>query len=71
MAEKAKTVSGPHGRGRGPKPKLDHPMQTLGRVLKFVGRKYWLHLIFVVLSIFVSVLASVQGHLNHCILIIV
>ncbi len=63
MAEKAKTMSGPHGRGRGPKPKLDHPMQTLGRVLKFVGRKYWLHLIFVVLSIFVSVLASVQGTL--------
>ncbi len=63
MAEKAKTMSGPHSRGRGPKPKLDHPMQTLGRVLKFVGRKYWLHLIFVVLSIFVSVLASVQGTL--------
>ncbi|MCI5500160.1 MAG: ABC transporter ATP-binding protein/permease [Clostridiales bacterium] len=63
MAEKARTISGPHGRGRGPKPKLDHPMQTLGRVMKFVGRKYWLHLIFVILSIFVSVLASVQGTL--------
>ena len=51
MAEKARTMPGP--RGRGPRPKLDHPGQTLGRVLKYVGRKYWLHLIFVVVSIFI------------------
>ena len=57
MAEKARTMPGP--RGRGPRPKLDHPGQTLGRVLKYVGRKYWLHLIFVVVSIF----AMVQGTL--------
>ena len=61
MAEKARTMPGP--RGRGPRPKLDHPGQTLGRVLKYVGRKYWLHLIFVVVSIFVSVFAMVQGTL--------
>ena len=61
MAEKARTM--PHQRGRGPRPKLDHPGQTLGRVLKYVGRKYWLHLIFVVVSIFVSVFAMVQGTL--------
>ena len=61
MAEKARTMPGP--RGRGPRPKLDHPGQTLGRVLKYVGRKYWLHLIFVVISIFVSVFAMVQGTL--------
>ena len=53
----------PGPRGRGPRPKLDHPGQTLGRVLKYVGRKYWLHLIFVVVSIFVSVFAMVQGTL--------
>ena len=47
MAEKARTVPG--ARGRGPKPKLEHPMQTLGRVLGFVGKKYWLHLIVVCL----------------------
>ena len=61
MAENARTM--PHQRGRGPRPKLDHPGQTLGRVLKYVGRKYWLHLIFVVVSIFVSVFAMVQGTL--------
>ena len=37
MAEKVRTM--PHQRGRGPRPKLDHPGQTLGRVLKYVGRK--------------------------------
>ena len=61
MAENARTM--PHQRGRGPRPKLDHPGQTMGRVLKYVGRKYWLHLIVVVLSIFVSVFAMVQGTL--------
>ena len=60
MAEKARTM--PHQRGRGPRPKLDHPGQTLGRVLKYVGRKYWLHLIFVVVCILVSVFAMVQAY---------
>ena len=55
MAEKVRTVPG--ARGRGPKPKLEHPMQTLGRVLGFVGKKYWLHLIVVVIAIVVSVLS--------------
>ena len=61
MAEKVRTVPG--ARGRGPKPKLEHPMQTLGRVLGFVGKKYWLHLIVVVIAIVVSVLSMVQGTL--------
>ena len=52
---------GPRGaRGR-PRPKLEHPFQTLGRVLRFVGRKYWIHLILVAAAIIVSVLAMVQG----------
>ena len=38
-------------------------MQTLGRVLGFVGKKYWLHLIVVVIAIVVSVLSMVQGTL--------
>lgn len=55
--------SGPRGaRGR-PRPKLDHPFQTFGRVMAFVGRKYWLHLILVAVCIVVSVLAMVQGTL--------
>ena len=53
--------SGPRGaRGR-PRPKLDHPFRTFARVMKFVGRKYWLHLILVAVCIVVSVLAMVQG----------
>ena len=64
MAAQTRTQRGPHGpRGRGPRPKLEHPRQTLGRVLGYVGRKYRLHLIVVVICIFVSVLASVQGTL--------
>ena len=55
--------SGPRGaRGR-PRPKLDHPFQTFGRVMAFVGRKYWFHLILVAVCIVVSVLAMVQGTL--------
>ena len=55
--------SGPRGaRGR-PRPKLDHPFRTFGRVMGFVGRKYWLHLIIVAVAIVVSVLAMVQGTL--------
>ena len=59
MAEERARTVGP--RGHGPRPKLEHPMQTLGRVLKVVGKKYWLHLIVVVIAIVVSVLAMVQG----------
>ena len=59
MAEERARTVGP--RGHGPKPKLEHPMQTLGRVLKVVGKKYCPHLIVVVIAIFVSVLATVQG----------
>ena len=50
------------GRGR-PRPKLEHPFRIFGRVMKFVGRKYWLHLIVVAVAIVVSVLAMVQGTL--------
>ncbi len=61
MAAQTRTQHGP--RGRGPRPKLEHPRQTLGRVLAYVGRKYRLHLIVVVICIVASVLASVQGTL--------
>ena len=50
------------GRGR-PRPKLEHPFRTFGRVMKYVGRKYWPHLIIVAVAIVVSVLAMVQGTL--------
>ena len=61
MADKNNIPKGPGG-GRGrPRPKLENPKATLGRVLKFVGKNYGVHLVLVVLCIFVSVLASVQG----------
>ena len=61
MADKNNIPKGPGG-GRGrPRPKLENPKATLARVLKFVGKNYGVHLVLVVLCIFVSVLASVQG----------
>jgi len=42
---------------------LDHPFRTFARVMKFVGRKYWPHLVLVAVAIVVSVLAMVQGTL--------
>ena len=64
MAE-AKVVKGPMGpgRGRGPKPKLDNPGKTFGRLMKFVGKKYKFHCIAVLICIIVSALSSVQGTL--------
>ena len=54
-----KTTAAPQ-RGR-PKAKLEHPMQTLRRVLQVVGKRYWPHLIVMVVCTLVSVLAMVQG----------
>ena len=54
-----KTTAAPQ-RGR-PKAKLEHPMQTLRRVLQVVGKRYWPHLIIMVVCTLVSVLAMVQG----------
>ena len=65
MAEKnhAPRGHGGHG-GRGrPRPKLENPKATLARVLKFVGKNYWLHLVLVVVCIFVAVFSTVQGTL--------
>ena len=52
-----------HGGRGGPRPKLENPWGTLGRVLKFVGKNYGIHLVLVVICIFVSVFATVQGTL--------
>ncbi len=41
--------------------KVENPGKLLGRVMAYVGKKYKLHLIVVVIGIFVSVLANVQG----------
>ena len=41
--------------------KVENPGKLLGRVLAYVGKKYKFHLIVVVIGIFASVLANVQG----------
>ncbi len=41
--------------------KVENPGKLLGRVMAYVGKKYKFHLIVVVIGIFVSVLANVQG----------
>lgn len=53
---------GPRGM-RGPRPKVENPGKLLVRLLKYVFEDYLIHCIFVVILIFVSVLASVQGTL--------
>lgn len=61
MAE-TKVVKGPMGRGnRGPKPKIDNPGKIFARVMKYVAKNYKYHCIVVLICIFVSALASVQG----------
>ena len=64
-AKSAGRPRGGHGHGGrgGPRPKLENPWGTLGRVLKFVGKNYGIHLVLVVICIFVSVFATVQGTL--------
>lgn len=44
-----------------PGQKVENPGKLLGRILAYIGRKYKIHLILVVIGIFVSVLANVQG----------
>lgn len=52
---------GPGGRGRGPAPKIDNPGKIFARIMAYVGRKYKVHLLVVVVCIFASTLSSVQG----------
>ncbi|MBQ4045050.1 MAG: ABC transporter ATP-binding protein [Lachnospiraceae bacterium] len=48
---------------RGVKPTAEHPMQTLGRVLSYVLKRYRIHCILVFIMIITSVLCNVQGTL--------
>lgn len=63
MAENKKPMPGPGGRnrGRGPKPKIDHPGKLFGRIMKEIMKNYAPHCVIVLICIFISVLASVQG----------
>ncbi len=63
MAENNKPMPGPVGRnrGRGPKPKIDHPGRLFVRIIKEIMKNYAPHCVIVLICIFISVLASVQG----------
>ena len=63
MAEKnTKPVQGPGGRGpRDPRPKVENPGKLFMRLLAYIMKNYAVHCILVVICIFITVLASVQG----------
>ncbi len=64
MAENVREFKGgPGARGRGPKPKLKNPGKLFMRLLRYITKRYKIHLFLVVLCIFGSVLANVQGTL--------
>lgn len=57
-----KPVQGPGNRGpRGPRPKVANPGKLFMRLLRYIFKNYVPHCIFVVICIFISVLANVQG----------
>lgn len=57
-----KVVKGPmHGGPKGPKPKIKNPGKIMGRIIRYVGAKYKIHCILVLICIIVSALANVQG----------
>ncbi len=61
MAEKVREFKGMRGGARGPRPKVENPFVTLGRLLAFMGKHYAVQLIIVLICIFVSVFSNVQG----------
>lgn len=63
MAEKnTKPVHGLGGRGpKGPRPKVENPGRLFMRLLAYIMKNYAVHCILVVICIFITVLASVQG----------
>ena len=63
MAEKnTKPVQGPGCRGpKGPRPKVENPGKLFMRLLAYIMKNYAVHCILVVICIFITVLASVQG----------
>ncbi len=54
-----KVVKGPGNMGV--KPQVGHPMKTLSRIIKFMGKYYTPHLIIVAICIIASVIANVNG----------
>lgn len=64
MAEqKAKVVKVGRGGPRGPRPKVQNPGKIFMRILHYVMECYRIQVVAVVICIFVSVFANVQGTL--------
>lgn len=66
MAEerKPKVNNGPGPRGpRGPRPKIENPGRLLKRVLGYTFKDYGVHWVIVIVCIFATVFASLQGTL--------
>ena len=65
MADKTNEVpKGPKGRRNfGPRPKIENPGKLFSRLMKYVGRKYKIQMVLVLIMILISVLANVQGTL--------
>ena len=63
MAANNRPMPGPgdRNRGRGPKPKIGHPGKLFVRIMKEIMKNYAPHCVIVLICIFISVLASVQG----------
>lgn len=63
MSEKnTRPAPGPGGRGpKGPRPKVENPGKLFMRLLAYIMKNYAVHCILVVICIFITVLASVQG----------
>lgn len=62
--QNAKPIQGPGGRGpRGPKPEVANPGKLFMRLLRYILKTYAIHCTAVVVCIFITVLASVQGTL--------
>lgn len=49
------------GRPQGPRPKIKNPGKLFMRLMRFILKNYWLQCLIVVICIFISVLANVQG----------
>ena len=63
--EKVREVKGPGPGGRrgGPRPKVKNPMKLFSRIMGYIFKYYSVQMILVVVCIFVSVIANVQGTL--------
>ncbi len=59
--QNTRSMRGPGGRAKGPRPKVQNPGKLFLRLLRYVMQYYRLRLLLVVVCIIVSVLASVQG----------